>query len=1046
MSCDCQDAGEQLCGCCAGVTELTPAVIVNRPALSSIAYRAGAYPTFLASMEAALSSADMPALVGLRTRSGSDFSVALIDAWSEVLDILTFYTERLANEAYLGTAVEARSVFELARLVGYKPSPGVSASTVLAYSLATAPGSPTIVSIPAGTRVQSVPGPGQSPAVFETSTALTATIANNAIPAATSQPWQLNGSDMFTWIAGTSNNIQVGNALLFISAPNGVPTTTGPAAVVYVTSVTIDPASGSTMISWNASLSFGSTSDVCLYVFRTKAALFGVNAPVPGMFASSTLQNIPPYGAVVSTFQGQIAGTVLTVSSQPSNPIAPGAIITVGALSGTQITSQLTGTPGGAGTYQVLQSQTVTASTSFTATTSGMLTPPVDWPWQYTTGSNIINLDSSYPGLNPAGSAANQSQWMALASADLTAFFQILSASESNPGLYALSAKTTQLTVATGTMLSGGSSSADPLTSFVNETRATTVYVGSQLLTFANLPLTSWPQSGTYPLAPGMLAPTSGVSILLAGAQPIPANAPIGVSGKRLRIAPLAKLSGANGGFTPAGSTSAQPVGANQPFLVDAFPPVNDPITGNLVWTVLTVIGPSATPTPPPATPTPQSPVPAAQPPTAPGQPATAAGQPGTLSVPSAQTFQLLPSVAADPVAAEAAVVSISTVNGDGTTTLTLMNPLQRIYDTAIFNVNANAVEATHGETMMEILGSGDATKAALKFQLKQSPLTYTAAAANGGVQSTLQVRVNNLLWTEEPNLLSSESADRVYVTTPVPNAGPMVQFGDGIQGSRTPTGVSNIQATYRKGIGLTGMVAPGQLTIPLDRPQGVQTVTNPGAATGGADPTAPADAKMSAPLPTLTLGRIVSLEDYQNYALGFAGIALALATWTWFGATRGIFLTLAGEGGTTLDASDSTVVYLTQAYQQYGLPNMPVLPVSYVPQNFEIGMQVMVDTPTYVPNLVLAQVWQSLSATFAFGQLAPGQSVAASRVIQIAQAVPGVTAVNLTAFSLSGAGGGVANMLSAKGAQPASTTSQAVGAQVLLLDPACQSNVVAWS
>jgi hypothetical protein len=143
-------------------------------------------------------------------------SIALVDAWSEVLDILTFYTERLANEAYLGTAIEARSVFELARLVGYKPSPGVSASTVLAFTLATATGSPAIVPIAAGTRVQSVPGPGQTPQVFETATALTATIAGNAIPAATSQAWQLNGSDLSTWIAGTANNIQVGNVLMFI--------------------------------------------------------------------------------------------------------------------------------------------------------------------------------------------------------------------------------------------------------------------------------------------------------------------------------------------------------------------------------------------------------------------------------------------------------------------------------------------------------------------------------------------------------------------------------------------------------------------------------------------------------------------------------------------------------------------------------------------------------------------------------------------------------------------------------------------------------------
>ena len=237
-------------------------------------------------------------------------------------------------------------------------------------------------------------------------------------------------------------------------------------------------------------------------------------------------------------------------------------------------------------------------------------------------------------------------------------------------------------------------------------------------------------------------------------------------------------------------------------------------------------------------------------------------------------------------------------------------------------------------------------------------------------------------------------------MTTPVAGAGPIVQFGDGVRASRTPTGVSNIQALYRKGIGLAGMVAPGQLTIPLDRPQGVQTVTNPSAAGGGADPTSSAAAKVSAPLPTLTLGRIVSIEDYQNYALNFAGIALALATWTWFGAERGIFLTLAGVGGSPLDAGDATVVYLMQAYQNYGLPNMRVLPASYSPQNFEIAMQVKVDTPTYVQNLVIAQVWQSLVAAFAFGQLAPGQGVAASQIVEIAQNAPGVVAVNLTTFN----------------------------------------------
>jgi hypothetical protein len=970
MSCGCTGTGEQLCGCCAGVMQLTPVAIANRPALTAISYRVGVYATFLASMEAALSGSNVPALAGLRTRSSGDFSIALIDSWAEVLDILTFYTERLANEAYLGTAIEARSVFELARLVGYKPSPGVSAATVLAFTLATATGSPAIVPIAAGTRVQSVPGPGQTPQVFETSSALTATIANNAIPAATSQAWQLNGNDVSTWVAGTANNIQVGNVLLFVSAPNGIPSTSGPAAVVNVTAVTIDSVGGNTLVTWDQPLPSALTSlspAVCLYVFRTKAALFGVNAPLPGMFVVTTLQYIPP-------FTGTAFGE--------ENPV------------------------------------------------------PSDWPFagQYA-DNQTINLDNAYTGLNPAASGSNapagQAQWLILTQPTMgPSYFQIQSASESNPGLYALSAKTSQLVLASADELNPGvfppnnTDIDDVLTYYLTNTRSTTAYVQSQLLTFANLPLTAWPQSAAYPLATGMLAPTSGQSMLLAGLQPIADNAPIGVSGKRVRIAPSVALTGsgaagANGGFTPAGATGALPVSAGQPFLVDAFPPPEDPnISTNWLWTVLTVTG-----------------------------------QPGSLSVPKATSdFQLAPAATADPVTGEAAIVASSTVNATGspaaTTSLSLAANLARIYDTATVKVNANAVEATHGETMMEIMGSGDAANAALQFQLKQSPLTYTSAATASGVQSTLQVRVNNVLWNEVPNFLSSAPGDRVYVTRPNSSGGPTVQFGDGVEGSRTPTGVSNVQAKYRKGIGIAGMVAAGQLSLPLDRPQGLQTVTNPGPATGGADPASPADARQSAPLPTLTLGRVVSLEDYQNFALGFAGIAMALATWTWFGSTRGIFLTLAGEGGTPLDASDQVVVNLMQAYQDYGLPNMPVLPVSYVPQNFEIGMQVMVDSPTYDPAIVIPQVWQALTAAFAFGQLAPGQSVAASQAISIAQQITGVVAVTLSAFNLKGGTSGpVANLLCASGPVPGSASNgwQAAGAQVLLLDPASEGNVVVW-
>ena len=47
-----------------------------------------------------------------------------------------------------------------------------------------------------------------------------------------------------------------------------------------------------------------------------------------------------------------------------------------------------------------------------------------------------------------------------------------------------------------------------------------------------------------------------------------------------------------------------------------------------------------------------------------------------------------------------------------------------------------------------------------------------------------------------------------------------------------------------------------------------------------------------------LTLGRIVSLEDYEDFARAFAGIEKALATWMWSGEKRGVFVTVAGAKG----------------------------------------------------------------------------------------------------------------------------------------------------
>ena len=181
-------AGPSGCGCCQGVQALTPAVIINRPGLSQIAYRAGTHGSFLATMEAALSGAAEPVLRALGVRTPDDPSIAFLDCWATVGDVLTFYTERIANEGYLRTASELRSVLELARLTGYRLRPGLGASAYLSYTLQVNPAKVTSVVIGKGARAMSVPGPGQQPQAYETSDDLYAQQTWNTLPVRATTP------------------------------------------------------------------------------------------------------------------------------------------------------------------------------------------------------------------------------------------------------------------------------------------------------------------------------------------------------------------------------------------------------------------------------------------------------------------------------------------------------------------------------------------------------------------------------------------------------------------------------------------------------------------------------------------------------------------------------------------------------------------------------------------------------------------------------------------------------------------------------------------
>lgn len=207
------------CRCCTGVEAVTPGTIWNRPHLKALAYRVGAHAEFLETMQARLSAADLPALATLTSRSPADPALALLDAWATVADVLTFYQERIANEGYLATATERRSVLELARLTGYQLRPGVSASVYLAYSLEPA----YDVTIDAGALAQTLPGPDERPQPFETADALPARAAWNTLKPRISRPQLLRISAGVLYLDGAGTNLRPNDLILLPNPAGGQP-------------------------------------------------------------------------------------------------------------------------------------------------------------------------------------------------------------------------------------------------------------------------------------------------------------------------------------------------------------------------------------------------------------------------------------------------------------------------------------------------------------------------------------------------------------------------------------------------------------------------------------------------------------------------------------------------------------------------------------------------------------------------------------------------------------------------------------------------------
>ena len=148
------------CLCCDPGAPATPVRVSNRPGLSAIAYRVGTFAAFRETMLEALAR-ELPELT---TRAGDDHAITLLELWAALGDVLCFYQERIANEAFLRTAVRRDSVRRLAQLLDYRPRPGLSAEADIAFIL----DDDARAALAPGLRLMSLPGANEQPQTFET--------------------------------------------------------------------------------------------------------------------------------------------------------------------------------------------------------------------------------------------------------------------------------------------------------------------------------------------------------------------------------------------------------------------------------------------------------------------------------------------------------------------------------------------------------------------------------------------------------------------------------------------------------------------------------------------------------------------------------------------------------------------------------------------------------------------------------------------------------------------------------------------------------------
>lgn len=956
-SCGCKTS---TCGCCEGTRKWTPAGTWNRPGLAALLYRVGAHGEFFESMKARLStmSVDAPGadaqtietfypLAGFTARGPSDPSIALLDGWAVVGDVLTFYQERIANEGYLRTATERRSVLELARLTGYSLRPGVASTVYLAYILDDNQADP--VEIPIGSRSQSIPAPGEFPQSFETAEKLTARTAWNNLQIRLSRPQSislgtvLDLSQLFA--GGTSTNLKPGDKLLFEFA--------GPVyAIRVVSAATPDFTNSRTQIQLQA-LSLGTPE-----AFGALAAFLTDAAPLITSGSSGGDRRFFERAVLIrdNTLLGLYsnpAGWVNSMHSAADVPVSPA----LDAL-GSQLQAEITG---------ILQNTGSAAPALLTDPSKfvkPLLVPPV--PQARSSARLARTLSASFQAgrdttpqlLVNFEPRIRDTYYAAWSSASVNATAPALSALYALRVAAPLFGATVQRMAAfdannkllpPNQWLEWDLDSSERSNSAFLDQLYDTIAPGSRVV------IQSTESGGNVRKVRTVVAAEGG-----------PRTA-YGFSGKSTRLTldadwwfgsddSMSRLrSAVVYGQAEALEVPEEPVTADaggQEYELAALH--NELASGR--WVILS---------------------------------GERTDIPGVTGV-RASELMMISGLrhGYDPALA-----------GDKThTTLILATPSAFTYKRSSLTIYGNVVRATHGETRFETLGGGSGAQTLQTFTLKQPPLTFVPAPTVSGVESTLHVYVNDVEWRQQPALAGAGPQDRIFITKTDNDDKTSVIFGDGVQGSRLPTGIENVRAQYRNGIGKPGNVKAEQISLVLTKPLGVKSVVNPLRASGGADRESLDQARENAPLAVMSLDRLVSLKDYEDFTRTFAGIGKAAVKRMTDGKCEFLHLTIAGADDIPIDPVSDLYQNLTAALRKYGDPDLPVRVDPRELIALVAGVNIRL-APDYLWDPVSEQVRSAILTEFGFSRRNLAQPALMCELIRTIQLVPGVDYVDVDTF-----------------------------------------------